>query len=34
MSSVTLPYAFKLLIQEMQGMGISTRLVLDDINYS
>ncbi|CUE72376.1 DNA-directed RNA polymase III, putative [Bodo saltans] len=31
-SKVNMPYAFKLLLQEMQGMGISTRLVLDDIN--
>lgn len=31
-SKVNMPYAFKLLIQEMQGMGISTRLVLDSIN--
>eukprot|EP00758_Cryptobia_borreli_P001347 Tbor_TRINITY_DN2163_c0_g2::TRINITY_DN2163_c0_g2_i1::g.5426::m.5426/K03021/RPC2, POLR3B; DNA-directed RNA polymerase III subunit RPC2 len=28
-SSVNMPYAFKLLLQEMQGMGISTRLSLE-----
>jgi DNA-directed RNA polymerase III subunit RPC2 len=30
-SKVNIPYAFKLLLQELQGMGISTRLVLDDV---
>jgi len=28
-SKVNVPYAFKLLLQELQGMSISTRLVLD-----
>jgi DNA-directed RNA polymerase III subunit RPC2 len=31
-SKVNMPYAFKLLMQEMQGMGITTRLVLDSVN--
>ena len=31
-SSVNLPYAFKLLMQEMLGMGISVRLVLNKPN--
>ena len=29
-ATVCIPYAFKLLIQEMLGMGISTKLVLDN----
>jgi DNA-directed RNA polymerase III subunit RPC2 len=33
-ATVTMPYAFKLLIQEMQGMGIATRVVLDELDYS
>lgn len=31
-SKVNMPYAFKLLLQEMQGMGISAKLVLDTVN--
>ncbi len=31
-STVALPYAFKLLIQEMLGMGIAVRLVLNKPN--
>lgn len=30
-SKVNMPYAFKLLIQEMQGMGISVRLSVDQV---
>lgn len=33
-SKVNMPYAFKLLIQEMQGMGISMRLSLDQASSS
>jgi DNA-directed RNA polymerase III subunit RPC2 len=30
-ATVNMPYAFKLLIQEMHGMGIAAKLVVDDI---